>query len=122
MPQARALGRALNVAVMKGRANYLCLLRFSSFGKSGTFKRTEELPLSECSGRVLARELRAKEDVPPFDRSPYDGYAFRGEDTQSASAQSPVTLRLLEEVPAADHREPCMARSTITMPRAGKAR
>ncbi len=41
---ARALGRELNVAVMKGRANYLCLLRFSSFSKSGTFKRREELP------------------------------------------------------------------------------
>src|SRR5512135_3681357 len=42
---AKALGRDLNVAVMKGRANYLCLLRFSSFGKSGTFKRQEELPV-----------------------------------------------------------------------------
>jgi ATP-dependent DNA helicase DinG len=42
---ARALGRELNVAVMKGRANYLCLLRFSSFSKAGTFRRAEELPL-----------------------------------------------------------------------------
>lgn len=42
---ARALGRKLNVAVMKGRANYLCLLRFASFSKAGTFHRTEELPV-----------------------------------------------------------------------------
>ena len=42
---ARALGRTLNVAVMKGRANYLCLLRFASFGKAGTFRRLEELPI-----------------------------------------------------------------------------
>jgi ATP-dependent DNA helicase DinG len=42
---ARALGRELNVAVMKGRANYLCLLRMSSFSKAGTFRRLEELPL-----------------------------------------------------------------------------
>jgi ATP-dependent DNA helicase DinG len=42
---ARALGRPLNVAVMKGRANYLCLLRFASFGKAGTFRRLEELPV-----------------------------------------------------------------------------
>lgn len=42
---AKALGRTLNVAVMKGRANYLCLLRFSSFGKAGTFRRLEELPV-----------------------------------------------------------------------------
>jgi ATP-dependent DNA helicase DinG len=42
---ARALGRDLNVAVMKGRANYLCLLRFSSFGKAGSFRRLEEIPV-----------------------------------------------------------------------------
>ena len=42
---ARALGRELRVAVMKGRANYLCLLRFSSFAKAGTFRRLEELPI-----------------------------------------------------------------------------
>ena len=42
---ARALGRELRVAVMKGRANYLCLLRFASFGKAGSFRRLEELPI-----------------------------------------------------------------------------
>ncbi len=42
---ARALGRELAVAVMKGRANYLCKLRFESFSKNGTFARREELPL-----------------------------------------------------------------------------
>jgi ATP-dependent DNA helicase DinG len=42
---ARALGRELSVAVMKGRANYLCLLRFASFGKAGTFRRLEEIPV-----------------------------------------------------------------------------
>ena len=35
----------LNVAVMKGRANYLCLLRFSSFAKAGSFRRLEEIPI-----------------------------------------------------------------------------
>jgi ATP-dependent DNA helicase DinG len=43
---AQALGRELRVAVMKGRANYLCLLRFSSFGKAGaSFRRLEEVPI-----------------------------------------------------------------------------
>ena len=45
---ARALGRELSVAVMKGRANYLCLLHFSSFTKAGTFRRTEEIPLFQA--------------------------------------------------------------------------
>ena len=42
---AQALGRELSVAVMKGRANYLCLLRFSSFAKAGSFRRLEEVPV-----------------------------------------------------------------------------
>jgi ATP-dependent DNA helicase DinG len=42
---ARALGRDLNVAVMKGRGNYLCLQRFRSFGQAGSFRRFEEIPL-----------------------------------------------------------------------------
>ena len=42
---ARALGRDLNVAVMKGRANYLCLLRFGSFAKAGSFRHLEEIPM-----------------------------------------------------------------------------
>jgi ATP-dependent DNA helicase DinG len=42
---AKALGRDLSVAVMKGRGNYLCLLRHASFAKGGTFRRTDEIPL-----------------------------------------------------------------------------
>jgi ATP-dependent DNA helicase DinG len=42
---ARALGRDLEVAVMKGRGNYLCLLRFRSFAQAGSFRRLEEIPL-----------------------------------------------------------------------------
>jgi ATP-dependent DNA helicase DinG len=42
---AKALGRDLDVAVMKGRANYLCLLRFASFAKAGSFRRLEEIPV-----------------------------------------------------------------------------
>ena len=61
---------------------------------------TETVSLFDCAGRVLARELRAAADVPAFDRSPYDGYAFRAEDTAKASREAPVTLRILEEVPA----------------------
>lgn len=60
----------------------------------------EAVKLSDCAGRVLAESLRATENVPPFDRSPYDGYAFRSEDSRGASLKTPVTLRILEEVPA----------------------
>jgi ATP-dependent DNA helicase DinG len=42
---ARALGRDLSVAVMKGRGNYLCRMRFRSFAEAGSFRRLEELPM-----------------------------------------------------------------------------
>lgn len=61
---------------------------------------TEERALSDCTGRILAESVSAAENVPPFDRSPYDGYAFRSEDTIEATKENPVTLYIIEEVPA----------------------
>ncbi|MCF0142990.1 MAG: molybdopterin molybdotransferase MoeA, partial [Parasporobacterium sp.] len=61
---------------------------------------TERVPLELCGGRVLAEDLKAIDNVPPFDRSPYDGYAFRSEDILAASKENPVTLTIIEEVPA----------------------
>ncbi len=63
---------------------------------------TEEVPLQDCAGRVLAREILAQSDIPPFDRSPYDGYAFRAEDTAQASEEQPVTLRITDYIAAGD--------------------
>ncbi len=58
------------------------------------------IPLEEAAGRVLAEDVYAVGDVPPFRRSPFDGYAFRAEDTADASKETPVTLEVLEEIPA----------------------
>lgn len=61
---------------------------------------TERISLTEASGRVLAEPLVSSVNVPPFDRSPYDGYAFRAEDTQSASKDAPCVLEITEEIAA----------------------
>lgn len=61
---------------------------------------TEAVSLFDCVGRVLAVDLVAADNIPAFDRSPYDGYAFRAEDTASASPDAPVTLKILEEIAA----------------------
>lgn len=61
---------------------------------------TETVPLRAAAGRVLARALVAADDVPAFDRSPYDGYAFRAADVAGACEDAPVTLRITEEIPA----------------------
>lgn len=63
-------------------------------------RKTERLPLAEALGRVLCEDMLSPEMVPPFDRSPFDGYALRGEDTASASKGHPVTLTITEEIPA----------------------
>lgn len=61
---------------------------------------TEYVSLLDCAGRILAQEICAEADVPAFDRSPYDGYAFRAADTAEASREAPMTLRVLEEIAA----------------------
>ncbi len=58
------------------------------------------LPLEQAAGRVLAQAVIAARDVPPFDRSPFDGYAFRAADTIGADRDHPAALRVLEEIPA----------------------
>lgn len=60
----------------------------------------ERVPLTDCAGKVLAEALTAAENVPPFDRSPYDGYALSSKDTEGVDETHPVILRILEEVPA----------------------
>lgn len=62
--------------------------------------KRELLALADSYNRVLAEDMTAAIPVPPFDRSPFDGYAFRGEDTAGASDASPVTLKITEEIPA----------------------
>jgi ATP-dependent DNA helicase DinG len=54
---AKALGRSLRVALMKGRANYLCRLRFQSFAASPTFARLAELPLFRTVERWAKRTV-----------------------------------------------------------------
>jgi molybdenum cofactor synthesis domain-containing protein len=60
--------------------------------------RTEKVQLREARGRVLARDLMAPADVPPFSRAAMDGYAVRAADTAGATRDTPVRLRCVEQV------------------------
>ena len=53
----------------------------------------KKLPLEHTYGRILAEPIIAKHDVPPFDRSPYDGFAVRAEDTNGASGDNRIRLQ-----------------------------
>jgi molybdopterin molybdotransferase len=59
--------------------------------------RTESIRVLDANGRVLARDVAAGADVPPFSRAAMDGYAVRAADTAGASRQSPVALRCIEQ-------------------------
>jgi molybdopterin molybdotransferase len=54
--------------------------------------------VDEAAGRVLAQEIYAPIDQPPFPRSPLDGYALRSTDTEGASRETPVSLKVIDEV------------------------
>ena len=63
---------------------------------------TEDVPLLDAVGRVAAEDIKAGFDNPPFDRSPLDGYTFAAASTRMATAESPVTLRVVAEECAGD--------------------
>ncbi|MCS5638156.1 MAG: molybdopterin biosynthesis protein [Myxococcota bacterium] len=58
---------------------------------------SENVPLADALGRILAEDARAGVDVPGFDRSNMDGFAVRAADTFGASEEEPVRLRLYAE-------------------------
>jgi len=57
-----------------------------------------DTPLLDALGLVLAEDVAADRDVPPFRNSAMDGYAVRGDDVASA----PVELRVVGEVAAGE--------------------
>lgn len=56
-------------------------------------KGTERISLSDAHTRVLAVDVAAPMDVPPFDRSTVDGYATQASDTFGAAENKPVKLK-----------------------------
>ena len=65
-----------------------CVLR-----EAGVSMGTETVSLAEAAGRVLAEEVAADRDYPPFPRSARDGFAVR-------AADLPGELRVIGEVRA----------------------
>lgn len=59
-----------------------------------------ELPILDSLDHVLAEEIVSNMNMPPFDRSPLDGYAFKSEDSTSAQKESPITLEVIDNIQA----------------------
>ena len=58
------------------------------------------LPLADSHGCVLADDVVAQWPLPSFDNSSMDGYAAIASDVSSAAETSPVTLTVIDDVPA----------------------
>jgi molybdopterin molybdotransferase len=56
--------------------------------------RFEEVVIEEVGGRVLAEDIVAGFNVPPFNRSSMDGYAVKARDTVGASSKN-VKLKII---------------------------
>ncbi|MDY6832418.1 MAG: molybdopterin molybdotransferase MoeA [Thermodesulfobacteriota bacterium] len=66
---------------------------------------TERLPeetvsLEKSLGRVLRRAVESAISAPPFDKSAMDGYAVKSADVAGATVTAPVTLEVIDEIPA----------------------
>lgn len=58
----------------------------------------ESVKLEQSLGRVLAEDIRANRDQPPYDVSAMDGFALRSADV----ANAPATLEIIEDIKAGD--------------------
>ena len=54
---------------------------------------SERVPVSRALGRILAEDVLADSDLPPFNRAQMDGYAVRASDVK----ETPVRLRIVGE-------------------------
>ena len=61
---------------------------------------TEEKPLLDALGQVLAQDVTAEFAIPPLDNTAMDGYAVRAVDTEGATPQNPKRLPVAGELAA----------------------
>ncbi|MFX0174118.1 MAG: molybdopterin molybdotransferase MoeA [Candidatus Hodarchaeota archaeon] len=57
-----------------------------------------ELKTTSISNRILNQEIYSKRTIPPFNRSAVDGYAVKASDTIGASENTPVILKIIDEL------------------------
>lgn len=71
----------------------------------------ERIPLRQGTGRVLAEDIRAHEDIPAFDRATMDGFAVHSEAIKGAGPQSGVTLTRAGDATAAQFTDAPVAKT-----------
>ncbi|MFW5787753.1 MAG: gephyrin-like molybdotransferase Glp [Halanaerobiales bacterium] len=65
----------------------------------------EVIDFSKAKNRIVAKEIKADEDLPPFSRSTVDGFAVRAKDTAGASSSLPQYFEVIGEIEMGDKSE-----------------
>jgi molybdopterin molybdotransferase len=71
---------------------------------------TETVILADALGSVVAEDIVASHNVPPFDNSGMDGYAVHAIDLAEATAEMPARLPIVETLPAGRVANKALAR------------
>lgn len=70
---------------------------------TGKVLETVLVNVEDAKGCILAEDMYARVNQPPFDRSPLDGYALRAVDSLGANKENSVVLQVIEEVDAGQY-------------------
>jgi molybdopterin molybdotransferase len=61
---------------------------------------TERVSILDARDRVLAEDIVAPRNIPPWDNSAMDGYAVRWKDVRHSSRENPGALKVIGDLPA----------------------
>jgi len=68
--------------------------------KNSKILGSETKDIIDCHGCVIAEDLFAKDNIPPFNSSTKDGFAVRYDDIKNTIPEKPVELKIIDEQPA----------------------
>lgn len=63
---------------------------------------TEQKPILNSIGQVLAENTTSQFNIPPLDNSAMDGYGVQAHDLQSASSKAPIVLKVIGSIAAGE--------------------
>jgi molybdopterin molybdotransferase len=70
----------------------------------------EKVSIISSLGRVIGEDILTPRDIPPLDNSAMDGYAVRSADIKGASRENPMSLKVIEELPAGELPQKAVAK------------
>ena len=69
----------------------------------GNVLSTETVPLEQCLGRVLAKDVFSNVNIPDYDKTFIDGYAINADDTKTASTTKPIAFKVVGKLFPSDY-------------------